>query len=119
MKKYLYIAGLFSFILCLGLVVSSCGAGSSPTKVVKQLHAAIEKGDSKKVGELMTSDAAEMMVMMGDKAKGMLASYGSITNTRETINGDTATVVVTYQNGETNDFELIKVDGKWRVTEDK
>ena len=119
MKRYLFFAGLISIILVIGLVVTSCGGGSSPTNVVKQLHTAIEKGDAKKISELMTPEAAGMMAMMGEKAKGMLASYGAITNTQETINGNTATVVVTYKNGETGDFDLVKVDGKWKVSMDK
>ena len=119
MKRSFYFTGLISLMLIIGLAVTSCGGGSSPTNVVKQLHTAIEKGDTKKIGELMTPEAAGMMTMMGDKAKGMLASYGSITNTEETIDGDTATVVVTYKNGETSDFDLVKVDGKWKVSVDK
>ena len=119
MKKYLYFMGLISLILVIVLEVISCGSGNSPTSVVKQLHTAIEKGDTKKIGELMTPEAAGMMIMMGDKARGMLASYGAITNTTETIYGDTATVVVTYKNGETSDFDLVKVDGKWKVSGDK
>jgi len=119
MKRYLYFIGLISLILIIGLAVTSCGSGSSPTSVVKQLHTAIEKGDSKKIGELMTPDGAEMVIMMGDKMKGVLASYGDITGTKETIEGDTATVVVTYKNGETSDYDLVKVDGKWKVSVDK
>jgi ketosteroid isomerase-like protein len=118
MKRCFYFTGLISLMLIIGLAVTSCG-GSSPANVVKQLHTAIEKGDAKKIGELMTPEAAGMITMMGDKAKGMLASYGPITHTKETIDGDTATVVVTYKNGETSDFDLVKVDGKWKVSMDK
>jgi ketosteroid isomerase-like protein len=119
MKRYLYLAGLISLMLIIGLAVTSCGGGSSPTNVVKQLHTAIEKGDTKKVGELMTPKAAEMIAMMGDKAKGIFASYGSITNTKETIHGDTATVEVTYKSGKTSVFNLVKINGKWKISMDK
>jgi ketosteroid isomerase-like protein len=119
MKKYLSIAGLISLLMIIGLAVTSCGGGGSPANVVKQLHTAIEKGDTKKIGELATPEAAGMIAMMGDKAKGMLASYGSITKTEEKINGDTATVTVTYRNGETGDFDLVKTDGKWKVSMNK
>jgi len=114
MKKTMFFIGLISLILITGLVVSSCGGGS-PTSVVKQLHTAIEKGDSKKIGELMTSDAAQLMIMYGDKAKGLIVSKGKITKTEEEINGDDATVTVTYANGETEDYDLVKKDGKWKV----
>ncbi|MCL2066484.1 MAG: DUF4878 domain-containing protein [Treponema sp.] len=119
MKRYSFFAGFISLLLVIGFIVASCGGGSSPTNVVKQLHTAIEKGDAKKIGELMTPEAAGMVAMMGDKAKGMLASYGEITNTEETIDGDTATVLVTYKNGETSNYDLVKVDGKWKVSVDK
>ena len=119
MKRYLYFTGLISLMLIIGLAVTSCSGGSSPANVVKQLHTAIEKGDTKKIGELMTPEAAGMILMMADKMKGMLASYGDITGTKETIEGDTATVEVTYKNGETSNYDLVKVDGKWKVSVDK
>ena len=119
MKRYLYFSGLISLLLVIGLAVTSCGGETSPTNVVEQLHTAVEKGDTRKIGELMTPDAAGMTTMMGDKAKGTLASYGPITNTKETINGDFATVVVTYRNGDTGNFDLVKVNGKWKVTMNK
>jgi len=119
MKKHFLFIGLISLLLIMGIVVIGCGGGSSPTSVVKKLHTAIEKGDSKAIGQLMTPDAAQMMAMLGEKAKGMMATYGGIAKTEETINGDNAVVKVTYKNGETSDYELVKIDGKWKVTIDK
>jgi len=116
MKKTIFSIGLISLALIIGTVLIGCGGGGSPTNVVKSLHTAIEKGDSKAIGQLMTPDAAQMMVMMGEKAKGMLASYGGIAKTEESIDGDTAVVNVTYKNGETSDYELEKIDGKWKVS---
>jgi hypothetical protein len=119
MKKAFSFTGLISLILIIGLAVTSCSVGGSPSSVVKQLHTAIEKGDSKKVGELMTSEGAQLMIMYGDKAKGLLAAKGKITKTAEEIYGDDATVTVEYANGEEEEFELVKINGKWKVTMDK
>jgi len=119
MKKLFSFIGLVSLLLIMGIVVIGCGGGDSPTGVVKKLHTAIEKGDSKAIGELMTPEAAQMMAMMGEKSKGMLKTYGGIAKTEETIDDDEAHVTVTYKNGETGDFELVKIDGKWKVTLDK
>jgi len=108
-----------ALIAVIGLSMIACGSSDSPTSVVKKLHTAIEKGDSKAIGQLMTPEAAQMTIMMGEKAKGIIVSYGGISKTEETINGNDAYVEVTYKNGETSDFELVKIDGKWKVTIDK
>jgi hypothetical protein len=52
----------------------------------KSFIPAIEKGDSKAIGQLMTPEAAQMMIMMGEKAKGMVVASGGISKTEETIN---------------------------------
>jgi len=119
MKKHFSFIGLISLMLIIVIVVIGCSAGGSPTNVVKKLHTAVEKGDAKAIGQLMTPEASQMMIMLGEKASGMIASYGGITRTEETINGDYASVKVTYRNGETSDYDLVKVDGKWKVTINK
>ena len=119
MKKHFSFIGLISLLLIIGIVAIGCSGGDSPTSVVKKLHTAIEKGDAKAIGQLMTPEGAQMMTMMGEKTKGMMAAYGGIAKTQETINGNNAVVKVTYKNGETSDYELVKIDGKWKVTIDK
>jgi len=119
MKKHFSFIGLISLLLIMGIVVIGCSGGGSPTSVVKKLHTAMEKGDSKAIGQLMTPEAAQMIAMMGEKVKGMMATYGGIAKTEETIDGNNAVVKVTYKNGETSDYQLVKIDGKWKVTIDK
>jgi len=119
MKKCFSLIGLISLLLIIGIVAVGCSVGGSPTSVVKKLHTAIEKGDSKAIGQLMTPEAAQMMVLMGEKAKGMMATYGGIAKTEESIVGNNAVVKVKYKNGETSDYELVKIDGKWKVAIDK
>jgi len=118
MKKYVYLIGIVSIVLITGMIFISC-AGGSPSSVVKQLHTAIEKGDTKAISELATSDAAQMLLLIGEKAKGMISEKGGIIKTEETISGDTAVVKVTYKDGETEDFDLIKENGKWKVSINK
>ena len=119
MKKHFSFFGIISLLLITGIVVIGCSGGGSPTSVVKKLHTAIEKEDSKEIGQLMTPEAAQFVVMLGEKAKGMVSAYGGIEKTEETIDGDNAVVKVEYKNGETGEFELVKIDGKWKVTIDK
>jgi len=120
MKKNISLIGLISILLIVGLSVIGCGkGGGSPSNVVKQLHVAIDKQDAKAIGRLATPEAAEMINMFGEKGKGMLAEKGGIVKTEEIINGDTAIVTVTYKNDETDDYELVKIDGKWKISLDK
>ena len=120
MKKYSFLVGLIGFTLIIGFVIVGCSkGGGSPSDVAKQLYVAIEKGDAKTVGELMTPEAAQMMTMFMEKAKGMVAAKGGITGTEETIDGDTAVVKTTFKDGSTEELEFVKVDGKWKVTINK
>jgi len=107
-------------MLIIGMVIIGCGnSGGSPSSVVRQLHTAIEKQDTKKINNLMTEEGAQIMNMLGEKAKGMLAEYGEREKSEETIDGDYAVVEVTYKNGETEKYDLEKINGKWKVTIDK
>ena len=115
MKKYALLAGLISLMLIIGMALISCG-GAGPSSVVKSLHTAIEKGDTKAINNLATTETAQLLAMLGDKGKGALAEKGGITKAEETITGDTAVVNVTYKNGETEKFDLVKEDGKWKVS---
>jgi hypothetical protein len=98
---------------------TACGGGNSPSSVVRQLFTAIEKSDTDKINEVMTAEAAPLMLMFAEKAKGMIKEQGKIVKTDEKIDGDTATVTVTFEDGSTEDFSLIKVDGKWKITMEK
>jgi ketosteroid isomerase-like protein len=117
MKRILFSIGTISFLLIIGLTVLGCGgSGGSPSSVVKRLYTAFEKGDTKAVNELMEPEAAAMMVMFIEMAKEQAAQTGSITKTEETIDGDTAVVKATFKDGSTDDYDLVKVGGKWKVT---
>jgi hypothetical protein len=116
MRRTLYFAGFIGFILIIGLTVFGCAkGGGSPSSVSKQFYTALEKGDTKAVNELMTPESAEMMAMFMEKAKGTIASKGGVTKTEETINGDTAVVKTTFKDGSTEELNLVKVDGKWKI----
>jgi hypothetical protein len=116
MKKTLSLAWLISLMLIISFAFVNCGGGgASPSSVVKQLYTALEKGDKKKVEELMTPGAGQLFLSMMEKAQGTVEKNGKIAKTQETIDGDKATVKVTYENGEQADFDLVKIDGKWKV----
>jgi hypothetical protein len=119
MKKVLFSIGVVSFVLIIGFTVLGCSGGSKPSTVVKQLHTAIEKGDTKAVKELMTEDSASLIVMFMEMVKEEFAENGGIAKMEETIDGDTAVVTVTYKDGSTDDFGLVKTGGKWKVAVDK
>jgi ketosteroid isomerase-like protein len=108
---------LFGFVMIAGLVLSGCGGGGSPARVVRQYYAALAKGDAKAVSAVMTPGAAENLTPFMEKAKEHVTSLGEITGAEETIEGDTGVVRVTFSNGDTEEIDVRKVDGKWRVSE--
>ena len=120
MKRKMFLVGLISFMMIIGLTFTACGSGGgSPSNVAKQFYTALEKGDAKAAGELMTPESAQMIVMFMEKAKGAITDKGGIDHSEETINGDTAIVKTTFKDGSTEELSLVKVDGKWKVTIDK
>jgi len=111
--------GMLVAVIAASLVfgMASCGGGGGPTAAAKGFVAAVEKGsDAKAMEKFATKETAALMVMFGEKAKTSMAEYGKITGTSETIDGDTAKVTLTFENGKTQDLDLIKEDGKWKVS---
>ena len=129
MKKYLFLFGLVSIMLIIGLTVIACGkGGGSPSDVARQFWTAAEKGDFKTMTNLMDPESAEIMAALSEKMEraaeedeegGMSDSIkekGGLVKTEETIDGDTATVKLTFGDESTEDLKLVKTDGKWKVT---
>jgi len=113
MKRMMIFAG----IVCL-VFIAGC-SNESPSSVARKFYAAVEKNDSKAMGQVATSQTVQIMGMLGEKGQGMMAAYGKIKSTSEEIDGDSAVVTLAFENGETMDLDLIKVDGKWKVNIDK
>ncbi|GHU83864.1 hypothetical protein FACS189468_9350 [Spirochaetia bacterium] len=105
--------------LVLGLLITACGGGASPSAVVKNFYAAAEKGDAKKLAGYCTPETGALLSALGEKFSEAATTNGKITDTKETIDGDTAQVEITFENGETQNIDLTKVDGKWLVTINK
>jgi ketosteroid isomerase-like protein len=110
MKRMMMLAG----IICV-VFIAACGGSESPSSVAKKFYAAVEKGDSKAIEQLATPETAQLLALFGEKAKGTLGEYGEIKSTTEKIDGDTAVVTLNFANGDSDDLNLVKVDGKWKV----
>jgi len=114
MRRMMMWAGIVCVVL-----IAGCSGNESPSSVTRKFFAAVEKNDAKAMEKVATSDTVQLMGMFGEKAQGMMADYGKIESTTQEIDGDTAVVTVTWENGETEDIDLVKIDGKWKVTIDK
>jgi len=114
MKRMMVWAG----IVC-AVFIAGCSIGGSPSSAARRFYAAVEKNDSKAMEQVATAETMQIMSMYGEKAKGMLTGNGKIKSTTEKRDGDTAVVTLTFENGETTDLDLIKTDGKWKVTINK
>jgi len=119
MKNLNKLVGVIALAAIIALTVTACGGGGSPSAVVKKAITAVEKGDQKGIEATFTPEAASLMVAMLEKAKGQFEKKGGIDTMKETINGDKATVNVTYKDGTTDDISLVKVKGDWKVTIEK
>jgi hypothetical protein len=86
--------------------------------VVKSFYAAAEKGNIAAFDKTCTPETASLLKAFAgeEKFKTLIAENGKITKTEETIDGDTARVVVSFENAEDQTLDLVKVDGKWKIT---
>jgi len=116
MKKLL--KGVLVAVIAAALVfgMASCGGGGGPSAAAKGFITAVEKGDAKAMEKYATAETAGLIAAFGEKAKTSITEKGKVTDTSEEIDGDTAKVTLTFANGETEDLDLVKVDGKWKVT---
>lgn len=117
--KRTFSIGIISLLLIIGLVITSCGGGGSPSNVIRKLHTAVEKGDTKVISELVVPEAAALILKMMEQLQEAYTESGGIAKIEETIDGNTAVVTVTYKMGDTADYDLVKVNGKWKGTIDK
>jgi len=113
--------GMSAVVIALALVfgIVSCGGGGSPTAAAKGFIAAVEKGDAKAIEKYSTKETAALMTMFGDKAKTSMAEIGKVNVTSEKIDGDNATVTLTFADGSSEDLSLVKDGGQWKVNVDK
>ena len=111
MVKKIGIAGLV-----LTALLAGCFAARTPSKTVEMFYNAVAKNDIKAMGEVATLQTTQIMAMFGSKASSMIAANGKISNMEEQIDGDTATVTVTFESRDEETIDLVKVDGKWKVS---
>jgi hypothetical protein len=102
------------------LVMAMAGCGSpSPSDVAKNFHAALLKGDMETAGKNCTPEMWKELSPFLSKVQPMVQGQGKIKSiVKETIDNDKAHVEVMFDNGDTDTFDLVKVDGKWKVHED-
>jgi uncharacterized lipoprotein len=117
MKKVFYMkTRVFFFGLTVLILLAGCSAANSPSAVVREYYRAIEKNDTKALAKVTTPKTAENLSLFGTKAQEHVAALGVIKAMTEEIDGDTAIVTVTFENDEEN-INVIKVGGKWKVSE--
>ncbi|MBN1647916.1 MAG: DUF4878 domain-containing protein [Spirochaetales bacterium] len=111
-------------VLVLSALLSSCGPANTPEGVTKAFIDAMTKLDFDKASNYVTAEGKQMLKMMagfgkdamGEEAKEMEKTEYEIGTAR--IEGDNAWVPVTAE-GETQEIQLTKENGKWLVVFDK
>ena len=113
-KKMAALAFIFMAII-MGM---SCSQINSPTAVAKSWVRAFEKGDAAALGKVSTPESAArtsgfMSNMQAQFASNPVQSYS------EKISEDrnSAIVTVTYKDNTNDTIKLVKINGKWLVSE--
>lgn len=110
MKKLLLL-----FAVCALLV--SCSSGNTPRAVAEKFSIELSKGNIDKASEYCTPEAAAMLAMaksFGGSTEMVKEDFKFVFK-KEEIEGDTAKVYFEDENGEEEEIDLVKLDGKWKV----
>lgn len=104
-------------IIFISLVLAAFLTGcfeSSPKTTVEKFYKALEKNDTQALAEVSTQETMLLIGMFGSKLQGMVAA-NKVKTLTETIDGETAVVTATFEDGSTDKIDLKKIDGKWKV----
>ena len=112
MKKKFFI-GTLVFVALL----SGCSLGNSPKAAVQKFQKAIEKNDMKALAQVATPETVQLVATFGSKIQGAVASMSAkkVKKITEEIDGNTAVVTYIFADGEEENFDLVKIGGKWKV----
>jgi hypothetical protein len=126
-KRFLSVGAAFMVKAAVVLVLvlaAGCSAANTPTAAVRAYYKAVEKNDLKSLVKVLTEQGAqnitgldaETLAVVRGAVQEYVAALGAVKSETEEIDGDNAVVTVTFENGEEK-VSVIKVDGKWKVTE--
>ena len=109
----------FLFCLTIMALMVNCSVMNSPKAAVLKFAKAVEQNDTKAMAKVATPETVQLMAMFGPKIQGMIAAQaGGKPKVTEKINGDTAVVTIILEDGDEMNIDLIKVNGKWKVSID-
>jgi len=103
--------------LVLGMTIAGCSLVNSPKAAVRKFGKAIERNDMKALAKVATPETVELVATFGPKIQGYASSMSSkkIKTVTEEIDGDYAEVTVVFDDGEEETFDLVKINGNWKV----
>jgi uncharacterized lipoprotein NlpE involved in copper resistance len=107
---------IFAVWVVLVVLLAGCSAANSPSVVVREYYRALEKNDTKALAKVTTTESAKNLAQFATKARDHVVALGAIKTVTEEIDGDTAVVTVTFENNK-EEIDVIKIDGKWKVSE--
>jgi hypothetical protein len=107
----------FAGALVIVALLTGCSLVNSPKAAVKKFGKAIENNDMKALAKVATPETVQLIATFGSKAQGYAASMSEkkIKEIKEEINGNKAAVTIIFADGEEENFDLVKIDGKWKV----
>jgi hypothetical protein len=109
-----------TFIFC--LVLSGCSASDeSPSVIVQKFYEALMEKNVERMEAYSTPRTVELLTktLFGKTYPWALRRYGKFNIFEEKIDGDSAMVRLKFENGNTENWPLIKVDNKWMVDFEK
>lgn len=103
-------------LFAVAAIMFSC-SGGGPRSVAESFMTDFSKGKVEQAAQYCTDEAGGFLKTMAQMAPDQVENKDFKFNfVREEIDGDTAKVFFTDEAGEEDSIDLVKVDGKWKVT---
>ena len=122
MKKKYFLIRFIGIVLFYGFAVLSCNKiGNNPKSIIRQYLTAIDNIDEKTIIDLLSPNYSKNIIEFIDieGAKKIINDLGGINNIEENIIGNFAIVKITFENNLKDEIDLIKIDGKWKISSEK
>jgi O-acetyl-ADP-ribose deacetylase (regulator of RNase III) len=109
---------VFAFIFMAIIMGMSCSQTNSPTAAAKAWVRAFEKGDAAALGKVSTPESAARTSGYMSNMQAQFAS-NPVKDYSEKISDDrnSAIVTVTFKDNTNDTIKLVKINGKWLVSE--
>jgi len=107
----------FAGALVVAALMAGCSLINSPKAAVRKFGKVVEKNDMKALEKVATRETVELVASFSPKIQRYMTSMSrkKVKTITQEVDVNTAVVIVTFDDGEEEHFDLIKDGKEWKV----